>query len=211
MAQSRRQAILSAALACFNEKGVAQTTVDDIRQRSGASTGSLYHHFRDKDAIAATLYIEAMADHAGRLIEVLHALDPDSREGQKAAIGTIVKTYGNWIEKNPELARFVFLGRSVVSHPEDRERLEKQNRSHLRQLMAFFEPGISQGFLKELPLSLFHALVIGPAQDYARQWLGGRTEKPITAVLPVLSEAAWMGVGVLQDDAANEGGGPVPD
>jgi AcrR family transcriptional regulator len=33
-----------------------------VRELSGASTGSIYHHFGDKEGLAAALYIEAMRD-----------------------------------------------------------------------------------------------------------------------------------------------------
>ena len=55
---SRRQAILDAALACFTNKGFTETTMEDIRIRSGASTGSIYHHFSNKEMLARALYLE---------------------------------------------------------------------------------------------------------------------------------------------------------
>ncbi|MBO0795388.1 MAG: helix-turn-helix transcriptional regulator, partial [Ktedonobacteraceae bacterium] len=39
--ESRRQAILEAALACFASKGFTETTMEDIRKLSGASMGSI--------------------------------------------------------------------------------------------------------------------------------------------------------------------------
>ena len=49
----RKQAILEAALAAFLQKGVLATTIDDVRERSGASVGSIYHHYGSKEGIAA--------------------------------------------------------------------------------------------------------------------------------------------------------------
>ena len=60
----RRRDILQAALELFVRSGVGATTVDDIRERSGASVGSLYHHFPGgKEAIAAALYLDTLADY----------------------------------------------------------------------------------------------------------------------------------------------------
>jgi AcrR family transcriptional regulator len=48
MPADRKQEILDAALRGFAEKGLAGTTVEEVRRRSGASVGSIYHHFGDK-------------------------------------------------------------------------------------------------------------------------------------------------------------------
>jgi AcrR family transcriptional regulator len=50
-----RAALLEAALALFSSQGYRATSVRDIAERAGVSTGSVYHHFRDKEAIFQTL------------------------------------------------------------------------------------------------------------------------------------------------------------
>ena len=64
---SRKDEILQAALACFTEHGVDVTTIEMIRERSGASTGSLYHHFGNKERIIAALYLTGTAQYADLL------------------------------------------------------------------------------------------------------------------------------------------------
>lgn len=71
MTTDRRQEILDAALTSFNEKGVAATTVDDVRRLSGASVGSLYHHFGGKDELAQELYVEILRDYQRGFLVVL--------------------------------------------------------------------------------------------------------------------------------------------
>jgi AcrR family transcriptional regulator len=56
----RQEAILSAALECFTSRGFAATTVEEIRRRSGASIGSIYHHFGGKEGLAAELCVEGL-------------------------------------------------------------------------------------------------------------------------------------------------------
>jgi len=50
-----RTALLDAALSLFSSQGYRATSVRDIADRAGTSTGSVYHHFRDKEAIFQTL------------------------------------------------------------------------------------------------------------------------------------------------------------
>ena len=61
----RRESILEAALGCFLEKGYIATTINDIREASGATTGSIYHFFDGKGALAMALLEDAMAGWSG--------------------------------------------------------------------------------------------------------------------------------------------------
>lgn len=50
-----RAAILDAALEQFSHHGYGATSMRDIAARAGVSTGSVYHHFADKEAIFLAL------------------------------------------------------------------------------------------------------------------------------------------------------------
>ena len=55
--RSRRQ-ILDAALSLFSHRGYGATSVRDIADSAGLSTGNVYHHFPDKETIYRTLFDE---------------------------------------------------------------------------------------------------------------------------------------------------------
>lgn len=50
-----RTAILDAALELFSHRGYGATSMRDIASKAGVSTGSVYHHFQDKEAIFQAL------------------------------------------------------------------------------------------------------------------------------------------------------------
>lgn len=50
-----RTAILDAALELFSHRGYGATSMRDIASKAGVSTGSVYHHFADKEAIFQAL------------------------------------------------------------------------------------------------------------------------------------------------------------
>ncbi len=50
-----RAAILDAALALFSHQGYSGTSIREIAAKAGGSTGNVYHHFTDKEAIFETL------------------------------------------------------------------------------------------------------------------------------------------------------------
>jgi AcrR family transcriptional regulator len=49
--EATRARILRAAVDLMTVKGVAATTLDDVRAASGTSKSQLYHHYADKDAL----------------------------------------------------------------------------------------------------------------------------------------------------------------
>jgi AcrR family transcriptional regulator len=56
-----RRAVLDAALYLFAHQGYRATTMRQIADRAEVSTGNVYHHFPDKDAIFRELIDEYMA------------------------------------------------------------------------------------------------------------------------------------------------------
>ncbi|MEW2483954.1 TetR/AcrR family transcriptional regulator [Mycobacterium sp. NPDC049093] len=62
----RREDILAVAAELFAAKGVASTTVRDIGAAAGVHSGSLYHYFPSKEAIAVELlrtFVSNLGDH----------------------------------------------------------------------------------------------------------------------------------------------------
>ncbi len=184
---SRKDSILEAALACFSEHGVEATTIEMIRERSGASIGSLYHHFGNKERILAALYVAGTEAYHGFLQDAWQHVD-----GAQSAVETLVGSYIDWVGQNPDWARFLLHCRGRVEAGEQGDTLRQHNREHFlwieRQLKAYRE----QGLLRELPRDVFTALLIGPTQDYMRHWLAGRVQTPLEQCRPLLAQAAWM-------------------
>src|SRR5690242_3163334 len=98
----RRREILLAALDCFSEQGYQQTTIEHIRARSGASTGSIYHHFDGKEALAGALYLHGLASYQDQLLDELER-HKDPERGVRA----IVHQHLDWISENRGLARYL--------------------------------------------------------------------------------------------------------
>ena len=51
----RKQEILTAAWKCFAEKGYKGTTMRNIAESSGLSTGVIYNYFKNKDELLDSL------------------------------------------------------------------------------------------------------------------------------------------------------------
>lgn len=187
--KSRKQEILDAALGCFNENGIEATTIEMIRERSQASVGSMYHHFGSKESIVAALYVNALDEHRECQRRLLSAAK-NAEEGVKA----IACAYIDWVSAHPEKARLVLYNRGVLAKAGMAGELQERTRKHLTDLLAWFKPYIERGELKDLPLECYASLITGPAHDYARLWLSGRTKKDVKAYREIFAEAAWNAV-----------------
>jgi AcrR family transcriptional regulator len=186
----RKSSILLAALAVFSEKGIEATTIEDIRQRSQASVGSIYHHFGTKEGIAAALFAHGIDDYWARLIA--------SAEGKPSAerlIHGLIAAHIGWIAEKPELARFLFARRQAVGQAYD-ESIRQRTAEHFKILFEQLKPWFRQGVLRRLPAGLYAPLLMGPAQEYSRQWLGGRIDIEPRAAIRELSQAAWRSLAV---------------
>lgn len=181
----RRAEILDAALAAYNERGVIGASIEDIRRRSGASVGSIYHHFGGKEGIAGALYVEGLRDYQEGFLSALAGAS-DTRTGVEGA----VRHHVAWISQNRELARFLLDTGAPASAGAARE-LRDTNRRFFRAVGAWVKPRVQAGELRELEPELLTALWIGPSHDLARHWLAGRSRVSPLDAAPVLAGAAW--------------------
>lgn len=181
----RKSAILAAALAVFTEKGIEAATIDDIRQKSGASVGSIYHHFGAKDGIAAALFAHILDDYWGRLMQAV-----GSQTDARAGIHALVDTHLRWIVAKPDAARFLFSRRQAVGAAHE-QAVRQHTAEHFKRLLSVFKPWFKGGVLRQMPYELYVAILLGPAQELSRHWLGGRITLDPRDAIDELSAAAW--------------------
>lgn len=169
--RARKQAILDAALDCFSTIGYERTTLADIRGRSKASTGSIYHHFESKERIAATLYLECVRETQEAGLPAL-LRTRSARRGIQA----LVSAYIDWVTAHPAKARFLLSMRHAefVSE-EDETTIEQLNADVNRQAQDWFAAHVASGELPNLDAAIRRAVVFGPCRHWAGAWLAGRT------------------------------------
>ena len=187
--RSRKDEILQAALACFTETGVDATTIEMIRDRSGASIGSLYHHFGNKERIIGALYLAGTAEYAALLAEGFAQAD-----SAEACVKLLVTSYVDWVVANPDWARFILHSRGRVEASEVGAELREVNRVNFRRILDALAVYRAQGLFKAMPVDCFTSVVIGPTHDFARHWLAGRTQTSLAECRELLAQVAWDSV-----------------
>lgn len=186
---SRKDEILQAALACFTEVGVDATTIEMIRDRSGASIGSIYHHFGNKERIIAALYLAGTAQYAALLERGFAEVS-----SAEACVKLLVTSYIDWVVANPDWARFILHSRGRVEASELGDELREANRQHQANIYQALAGYRDQGLFRPMPSDCFSSLIIGPAHDFARNWLAGRARTELADCNELFAQAAWESV-----------------
>jgi AcrR family transcriptional regulator len=186
---ARRGAILGAALRLFVRNGFAGTSIEDIKRDSGASVGSIYHHFGGKEGVAAALYIDALTDYQNSLLALV-AARPKAREG----IEGVVRHHLHWVATHPDEARYLLNMRPAEVMLAFRKEVRTMNKTFFREVFGWLDEQAQAGRIRTVPRSLYFPLVIGPSQELAREWLEGRLDMPLEEAAPLLAEAAWNAI-----------------
>jgi AcrR family transcriptional regulator len=182
----RREAILDAAERCFGEQGYEMTTVTDIVRRSGASVGSIYHHFGDKRGIAAALYLARLSDYYDGAVSRL-----EDKSATDAAVRGVVAYHLEWVEANPELARFLFVESEADVRLAANAEVRALNRHFFDRVAKWIGAARARGELRDIAAETMITIVIGPCQVLARSWLTRQSRHRLTAATDELAEAAW--------------------
>ena len=103
-------------------------------------------------------------------------------------------SYVDWVVANPDWARFILHSRGRVEAGEMGAALREVNRVNFRRILEALAVYREQGLFKVMPIDCFTSVVIGPAQDFARNWLAGRTQTTLADCRELLAQVAWDSV-----------------
>ena len=174
----RRRAILNAALQCFSLRGYDATTMAEICKRAGVSTGSMYHHFDSKERLAAEHGLRALLAHRR------------TEDGIRA----LVRAYLDWVQAQPELARFLFAMRHAKFMESAEAELERMQTEAVETASAWLRARMESGELPVLEPSVLRAILYGPAAHFARRLLNGDADADPELAKEQLATAAYAGL-----------------
>jgi AcrR family transcriptional regulator len=158
-AAERREAIIAAAMDEFVSRGYAATRLDDVARRAGVAKGTIYLHFKDKEALFEELIRTAIVPLVNRIVppanpggSVRDMIELFARTfiqevatTQRADIIRLIVAEG---PRFPAIADFYY--REVVS-------------KGLARLRALIELGIARGEVRQPELARFPQIVVAPA------------------------------------------------
>jgi AcrR family transcriptional regulator len=158
-AAERRQAIVGAALDEFIARGFTATRLDDVAKRAGVAKGTIYLHFKDKEALFEELIRTAIVPVVERITtpppltgSVRDALEGFARMFIQEVAGTrradIIRLIISEGPRFPAVADFYY--REVISRG-------------MAAMRGLIQIGVSRGEISHKQLERFPQIVVAPA------------------------------------------------
>ena len=185
--------VLSCALECFDERGFDAVTIDDIKAKSDSSTGTIYHHFGNKEGVATAIYLAALDDQQVGLEQAFEEF-----QDVRGVLEGWISVYINWVVDNPRLARFMFQSRRSIATGNTQDQLKARNDKRYGALQDFLREGVKAGEIRALPSETYASLIIGQSENYCRAWLSGRVKTSPIEHIDVFANAAWRSIALEQ-------------
>ena len=153
----RKQQIYQAALACFNDKGYYQTTMDDIVAESGLSKGALYWYFDSKKALFISLLDDFMAP-MGQEWEIIAA------DESLTAVEKLRRTLGMFGAQFDAMVDFfgVVIEAWAQTHFDDdvQQLTHEMYKPYLALMIRVLEEGIAEGEFRVEDVAATSAVIL---------------------------------------------------
>src|SRR3984893_16511630 len=157
-AAERRQAILEAALDEFVARGFTATRLDDVAKRAGVAKGTIYLHFKDKEALFQELVRTALVPLIGRLTSL-----PMAGGSARAIVEAFAETFLHEVvaTRRGDIVRLVMAEGArfpALAEFYYREVVERG----LAGMRKLIEYGIARGEIHHQALVRFPQIVVAP-------------------------------------------------
>ncbi|KYF75376.1 hypothetical protein BE18_12600 [Sorangium cellulosum] len=173
---ARREALLDAALRCFEQRGLLRTGIEDVRKEAGASPSSVYHLFEDFPALVAALLERTFERLLGDVTARVRAA-----RTARSAVRALVSAHLTWVLDHEAEARFMYQalaleldGHHRAALRETKARLKAEMTAHLAELGV-----LSGGRSSEVMVDV---VLLGPAHQACRAYFSA----------PGAVDPAWM-------------------
>jgi AcrR family transcriptional regulator len=158
-AAARRIAILEAALDEFSARGFAGARLDDVAQRAGVAKGTIYLHFKDKEALFQELVRTMLGPLVANLEHLLASDVPIRAVLERFADLFVREIYGT---RRRDVARLVITEGARFPAIAEFYYHEVAERG-IAAMRAMIERAVSRGELSHAALARFPQLVVAPA------------------------------------------------
>jgi AcrR family transcriptional regulator len=137
--------ILGAAIELFNDRGTKAVTTNHIAAAVGISPGNLYYHFRNKEEIIRSIFVQMHEVGIREYREINAERGPGDAVSMEETFLMIQRF--NW--------RYRFFKRElaalVQSDPELKEQFVASQREHVAMVRQAIDTSVEQGFFVAIP------------------------------------------------------------
>ncbi len=184
--RNARELVLETAIHLFTQQGYFNTSVPDIVRESGVSTGSIYHHFGDKEGIAKALF--------DMLVERMESVFNDiehQHDTAQARCRAVIELLFRITEEEPEVMTYMLF----VKHKEFMPSMAPICSSRpFRQMREMVVNGMNTGEVRPMDAMVAATAVFGGALRMISLRLDGVLEQPLEEYLDEIWSSAWRSV-----------------
>ena len=181
-----KQAILNSALNLFVEKGYFNTSIPDLVKHSGVSTGSIYHSFKDKEAIAKTLMESLLSQIECEQNQIL-----TNHTSSWARFYHLCEWMFQTAETYPDVMQFILNARHKEFLP---DLLPICSAKPFTTLRAVIQQGMEEGDLKEMDIMVAAAVAYGGVLRLIQLGLDGLLDAPFNSYLDSITKTCWSSI-----------------
>jgi len=189
---TKKIAILEAALDLIAANGFHGAPTSKIAKRAGVGIGSIYRYFKDKEELIHEVFWHEAEEMTQSILKG-HDYDAPLRE-QYITLSSKLFYY---LIENPKVFAFIeqyFNSPYGLSHRRETTFANKTRSKHrAHPLHSLFEKAKVQQIIKDLPLPVLEALMMGPFVFLIRDISSGLFEMNEDTVLKTI-EACWDAV-----------------
>jgi AcrR family transcriptional regulator len=182
-----RARLLDDALTVYSRHGSDGFTMTAVIKESGASSGSLYHHFGSFDGLAAALYARCMARLLDALLSALAPLT-DARAGVEA----VVRAYLRFTREHRAAAKFIHASAYATFLPAHSAVIAAEKQPRIARMVDWLRPHLDSGAVVGVPVTLVEMLLIGPVAETARRWLADDPNIDLGEAEALLPARVWQ-------------------
>lgn len=183
-----RDQLISIAAEIFNTKGYAQTSMGDIANALGLGRSALYHYFRNKEEIFATLMEEEAVIPYNALLKLAEQPGLTAAQRLRRAIvdGIVRRLSGG--------ARFLVVSRMESEIPAQVEPVYNSSKRKILDLYSgFIADGVASGEFRKVDAKIAAFAVIGMA-NWTSRWYQPSGSKRPEEIAEIIADLAIRGL-----------------
>ncbi|MDD2556996.1 MAG: TetR/AcrR family transcriptional regulator [Desulfuromonadaceae bacterium] len=157
--QSKRQALLEAALELFAEHGLTRASTAQIAKRAGVASGTLFFHFNSKEELIHALFDQVYLEID---IAMLHEVEPSMTIQEQMT--RLLRNLLRYFLKHPDQFRFM-----EQFHFSSFNTLNRELHTEKGYLRALMLRAREQHIIKDAPCLSLEATAFGPIVALAKE------------------------------------------